>query len=147
MYILYPQSDMNKDTGEPLDTLKAEVLEWAKSISSTAKTVTEVISCQDPLVRLIILYGYINIIIKHRCYILSQILNIMKRLFSQIYNEINKAIKRVNTQAISNAQKVQKFTILPHDFSILTGELGPTLKLKRSEVTKMYTKLIDTMYQ
>lgn len=64
----------------------------------------------------------------------------------KVYKAIEDAIKRANKHAISNAQKVQKFTILPHDFSVATGELGPTLKVKRNVVNKQYEDLIEKMY-
>ena len=47
----------------------------------------------------------------------------------------------------SNAAVVQKFSVLPIDFSVATGELTATLKLKCSEVGDKYAKLIDAIYE
>jgi len=47
---LFFQSDMNVETGGPLDTLSPDTLKWANSIGSKATTVTEVIKSRDPLV-------------------------------------------------------------------------------------------------
>jgi long-subunit acyl-CoA synthetase (AMP-forming) len=41
---------------------------------------------------------------------------------------------------------VQKFTILPHDFSVDGEELTPTLKTKRSVVDEKYHEQIEAMY-
>lgn len=79
---------------------------------------------------------------------------------------IQDGIDKVNAEAISNAQKIQKFTILPKDLSLPTGEygkeillldletiiahkylfLGPTMKLKRNIVTKKYEDIINKFY-
>ena len=64
-----------------------------------------------------------------------------------VYDEIEAGIKRANTKAISRAAIIQKFTVLPKDFSIATEELGPTLKLKRNYVAKKYEKEIEDMYK
>ncbi|CAD1476724.1 unnamed protein product, partial [Heterotrigona itama] len=70
--------------------------------------------------------------------------DVLKTHDSLVYEEIDKAIKKYNNnKAISNAQKIQKFKILPKDFSVATGELGPTLKLKRNIVYKKYENLIE----
>jgi long-chain-fatty-acid--CoA ligase ACSBG len=45
-----------------------------------------------------------------------------------------------------NASKVQKFTIIPADFSVATDELTPTFKLKRSVVYSKYGSAIEAMY-
>lgn len=61
--------------------------------------------------------------------------------------EILAGIQKVNRKAISNAQKVHKFMIAPRDFSLATGELTPTMKLKRHTVLELYAKKIDQMYE
>mmetsp|Transcript_7683 Transcript_7683/g.8814 ORF Transcript_7683/g.8814 Transcript_7683/m.8814 type:complete len:744 (-) Transcript_7683:4-2235(-) len=62
---------------------------------------------------------------------------------------ITNAIKEVNGNpkvCPSNAAKIQKFTILPLDFSVKTSELTATLKLKRSVVDDKYADVIEKMY-
>eukprot|EP00924_Labyrinthula_sp_SR-Ha-C_P002633 augustus_masked-scaffold_13-processed-gene-2.8-mRNA-1 protein AED:0.24 eAED:0.24 QI:0/-1/0/1/-1/1/1/0/700 len=46
----------------------------------------------------------------------------------------------------NNTFKIQKFSILPRDFSVNTGELTSSLKLKRSVVEDKYKELIDKIY-
>uniref|UniRef100_A0A3P8WG75 Long-chain-fatty-acid--CoA ligase ACSBG2 n=1 Tax=Cynoglossus semilaevis TaxID=244447 RepID=A0A3P8WG75_CYNSE len=58
---------------------------------------------------------------------------------------IQEGINRVNEKATSNAQRIQKWTILDHDFSMIGGELGPTMKLKRPVVMNMYKDKIEEM--
>ncbi|QKF94735.1 long-chain fatty acid CoA synthetase [Fadolivirus algeromassiliense] len=64
-----------------------------------------------------------------------------------LHDHITAGIVRANKKSISAAQRIQKFKILPVDFSISGGELGPTLKLKRNVVVDKYLDLIEEMYQ
>merc|ERR1712032_440858 len=62
---------------------------------------------------------------------------------------VSAAIKSANNDGKvcpNNAFKVQKFTILPTNFSEENGELTPTKKLKRKVVEAAYTSVIDKMY-
>lgn len=63
-----------------------------------------------------------------------------------VLKAIQKGIDKANERAISRAQKIQKWSLLPRDFSIPGGELGPTMKLRRPIVHKMYAKTIDAFY-
>ncbi|KAL5281716.1 ACSBG1 family protein [Megaselia abdita] len=64
-----------------------------------------------------------------------------------VMKAIHDGLGRANMTAISNAQKVQKAALLSHDFSIATGELGATLKVKRNMVEQIYKQTIDKLYE
>jgi long-chain acyl-CoA synthetase len=59
---------------------------------------------------------------------------------------IQKCIDKVNKKAVSRAQLIRKWSILPNDFSFESGELTPTLKLKRKFTSQKYSKIIEKMY-
>ena len=59
---------------------------------------------------------------------------------------IDDGMKVANSRTTSSAQVIQKWQMLPKDFSEKAGDLTPTLKLKRNVVTEKYQDLIDSMY-
>ena len=44
-------------------------------------------------------------------------------------------------------EQIKRFEILPEDLSQQTGELTPTLKVKRNIVQKKYAETIDAIYR
>ena len=53
---------------------------------------------------------------------------------------------RLKTVPFADYEQIVRFTILAHDFTIDTGELTPTLKVKRRFVQDKYKDLIEKMY-
>jgi long-chain acyl-CoA synthetase len=47
---------------------------------------------------------------------------------------------------VSHAESIRKFRILPVDFTVLTGELTPTLKVKRDVVMSRFANDIEAIY-
>src|SRR5215216_5927369 len=52
----------------------------------------------------------------------------------------------VDEEEIARFAQVKKFVILDHDLSQETGELTPTLKVKRNVVNEKYAELLDSLY-
>jgi long-chain-fatty-acid--CoA ligase ACSBG len=59
---------------------------------------------------------------------------------------IDEGVSRANKKTTSNAQVVQKWVMMPTDFSEKAGDLTPTMKLKRNVVSDKYVDLIDSIY-
>eukprot|EP01006_Ploeotia_vitrea_P029919 TRINITY_DN62381_c0_g2_i1.p1 TRINITY_DN62381_c0_g2~~TRINITY_DN62381_c0_g2_i1.p1 ORF type:complete len:650 (+),score=8.69 TRINITY_DN62381_c0_g2_i1:69-2018(+) len=65
-------------------------------------------------------------------------------LWKQYFDD---GMKKGNLKSTSNAQIIRKWALLPKDFSERGGDLTPTLKLKRSVVTKKCEDLINKLYE
>lgn len=90
------QTEMDAEDQNTTGLLTQEVIEWLKTLGSTATTIIELIN-EGPR--------------------------------PEVTQAIQKALNKVNDNAISNAQKIQKFAILPSTFSIASGELGKQITL------------------
>lgn len=59
--------------------------------------------------------------------------------------EVQRVIDEANS-GHAHAGQIKKFAILPADFSQETGELTPTLKVKRNVVAEKYAAQLDALY-
>jgi long-chain acyl-CoA synthetase len=59
---------------------------------------------------------------------------------------VQETLDDVNAK-VARVEQVKKFTILDHDLTQETGELTPTLKVKRNIVYEKYADVFDAMYE
>lgn len=64
----------------------------------------------------------------------------------ELLAEVAKIIEDANRN-LAKFETVKKFAILPRPLEVETGELTPTLKVRRSVVEKKYKDLLDSMYE
>lgn len=63
----------------------------------------------------------------------------------ELVAEIDAAVADAN-KSVSHAESIKKYRLLPHDFSEESGELTPTMKLKRNVITAAYADEIESIY-
>jgi long-chain acyl-CoA synthetase len=63
----------------------------------------------------------------------------------ELRSVIQAAIDDVN-RTVSRAESIREFAILPHDLTVESEELTPTLKVRRAAVEQLYRDIIDSIY-
>ena len=63
----------------------------------------------------------------------------------QVLEMVQKELDRANAN-YAQVEQIKRFKILDHDLSIETGELTPTLKVKRNVISDHYGDLFEAMY-
>ena len=59
--------------------------------------------------------------------------------------EVGKAVARVNKQ-LAPFEQIRKFRVLKREFTVETGELTPTMKVRRSRVLENHRELVSELY-
>jgi long-chain acyl-CoA synthetase len=63
----------------------------------------------------------------------------VQKLYRRRVTEVNKQLARY--------EQIKRFRLLDHELTLEGGELTPSLKVRRREVFKLYSDLIDSIYQ
>ena len=64
----------------------------------------------------------------------------------KVLAEIQAHVDKSNSK-VANVQQIKKFTLLSNEWTDSSGELTPSLKLKRHVVTERYKDEIESMYE
>jgi long-chain acyl-CoA synthetase len=63
----------------------------------------------------------------------------------EIHDELMELVTELNGQ-FSNPEQIKKFKILPRDLNVDSGELTPTLKIRRIQIRENWASEIEEMY-
>ena len=63
------------------------------------------------------------------------------KVIQKIQEEVNKA-----NESLAQFEKVKKFVLLPKEWTVESGELTPSLKMKRRVILENYKDLIESLY-
>ena len=63
----------------------------------------------------------------------------------EVTREMKKMLKRINAK-LNHWEQIRQYSIVKEPISVETGELTPTMKLRRHMIEKKFKKVIDDMY-
>jgi long-chain acyl-CoA synthetase len=63
-----------------------------------------------------------------------------------VIDAIQNQVDEANSQ-VAQVQQIKKFVVLEKEWTDSSGELTPTLKLKRNVIAEMYNEEIESMYE
>jgi long-chain acyl-CoA synthetase len=85
------------------------------------------------------------VVIGDRRKFLTVLITLAEGVDGDVHAAIKAQIDAVN-ETLARVEQVKKFAILERPFGIDSGELTPTLKIKRKVVAQKYASQIDAMY-
>jgi long-chain acyl-CoA synthetase len=59
--------------------------------------------------------------------------------------EVQRVVNKINRQ-LAPFEQIRKFRILPRDFSIESGEMTATMKVRRAKVLANFKDVVDQLY-
>lgn len=65
---------------------------------------------------------------------------------SKVYEFIQQKINKFNEQ-LASFETIKKFIISDHEFTLESGELTPTMKVKKSKVIERFKEQLDSLYE
>ena len=64
----------------------------------------------------------------------------------EVFKRYGKEVKKLNHD-LGDVEKIKKFELIADEWSIATGIVTPTLKVKRNEVMRRYADIIETLFK
>lgn len=95
----------------------------------------------------LIIPNYINLLAwsKHSSPSLAKLSKIEFLNSPEVRQQIESELNRIN-QNFGSWEQIKKFAIIPNEMTIETGELTPTLKMKRKIILQKYEKEVEAIY-
>lgn len=146
------------DNGEIILTERLKDLYKTSNGKYIAPQVLETLLCQDKYIEQVAIIGdgrkYVSALIVPDFEALKEYAQKKKiefRNVEQLVNdqEIHKMLEtNINEyqKDLASYEQVKRFVILPRPFSMESGELTNTMKIRRAVINKRYARLIDAMY-